>query len=141
MQHLRAVIRELGCLTRVELRDHTRVGDDARIRGEQAGHVLPQRDRGRAQSASEQRRAQVRATAADGRNFAGGCAADEAGDDRAHRLVSLRRRAGHQERLAVAHQPFGDGGRTNRNDAFCSFASIRASTYICSAWSSTLTSR
>ena len=43
VQHLGAVIGQLGRLAQVELRDDARVGHHARIGGEQPGHVLPQR--------------------------------------------------------------------------------------------------
>ena len=56
VQRLGAVIGELRGLAHVELRDEARVGHGARIRGEQAGHVLPQRDLARPQRAAEQRR-------------------------------------------------------------------------------------
>ena len=49
VQHLRAVVGELGRLAQVQLRDDARVGDDPRIGGQQAGDVLPQRHLARAQ--------------------------------------------------------------------------------------------
>ena len=43
MQHLGAVVRELRRLAQVKLRDDARVGHHARIGGQQAGDILPQR--------------------------------------------------------------------------------------------------
>ncbi len=41
VKHLRAVVRELGCLTSVELWDHPRVADDAWVGREQPRNILP----------------------------------------------------------------------------------------------------
>ena len=62
VQHLGAVVGELRRLAQVELRDDARVGHHPRIRGQQAGDVLPQRHRrarpapGRAASPSDRSR-------------------------------------------------------------------------------------
>ena len=70
VQHLRAVIRQLRRLAQVQLRDDAGVGDDARVGGEQARDVLPQRHLARRQRAPEQRRRQVGAAAAQRRHRA-----------------------------------------------------------------------
>ena len=59
VQHLGAEVGQLGRLADVQLRDHARVGHDARIGGEQARDVLPERDLLGRQRASEQRGGQI----------------------------------------------------------------------------------
>ena len=78
MQDLGAVVRDLGRLAVMELRDEPRVGDEARIGGQDARHVLPQHDALGAERAREQRRRQVGAAAAERRHAAVRGLADEA---------------------------------------------------------------
>ena len=63
----------------MQLRNHARIGHQPRIRGEDAGHVLPQHDMTRAKRSRQQGGGQVRAAAAERREAAVGRAADEAG--------------------------------------------------------------
>ena len=70
VQHLGAVVRELRRLAQVQLRDDAGVGHDARVGGEQARDVLPQRHLARRQRAPEQRRRQVGAAASQRRHRA-----------------------------------------------------------------------
>ena len=81
MEHLGAVVRDLGRLAVMQLRDEPRVGHEARIGGQDARHVLPQHDAPGAERAREQRRRQVGAPAAERRHAAVRRLADEAGDD------------------------------------------------------------
>ena len=81
MQHLGAVVRDLGRFAMVELRNQPRVGHEPRIGGEDAGHVLPEHDALGAERAREERRRQIRAAAAERRHAAVRRLADEAGHD------------------------------------------------------------
>ncbi len=82
MQHLGAVVRQLGRFPRVELRDDPGIGDDTRIGGEQARDILPERDPSRPERAGDERRGQVGATTTERCDLARGRGADEAGHDR-----------------------------------------------------------
>ena len=81
MEHLGAVVRHLGRLAVMQLRDEPCVGHQARIGREDARDVLPQHDAPGAERAREQRRRQVRPAAAERRHAAVRCLPDEAGDD------------------------------------------------------------
>jgi hypothetical protein len=78
VQHLRAVVRQLGRLAHVERRDEAGVGDDARVGGEEARHVLPQHHGPRAERGGEHGRRQVGAAAAERHRRALGRPGDEA---------------------------------------------------------------
>jgi hypothetical protein len=82
VEHLGAVVGQLGRLAGVELRDDPRVGHHPRIGGEQTRHVLPERDPLRAEGAAEQRGGEVGAPPAQRRELAFGRRADEAGHHR-----------------------------------------------------------
>ena len=63
VQHLGAVVRQLRRLARVELGNDPRVGHHAGVGGEQAGHVLPERDPLGAEPPGEQRGGEIGAAA------------------------------------------------------------------------------
>ena len=99
MQHLRAIVRELRRLARVQLRDHARVRHEPRIAREQPRHILPQRHRARVERTREQRRREIGAAAAERRHGAVGGHAEEAGDDRD--LAAREQRTNHGARRAI----------------------------------------
>ncbi len=82
MERLGAVVGELRGLPHVELRDEAGVGHGARIRGEQAGHVLPERDLARAQGTADQDGGDVGSAAAQGGELSVRSRAEEPGHDR-----------------------------------------------------------
>ena len=55
MEDLRAVVRDFGGLAMMQLRNQPRIGDDAWIGGQDAGHVLPQHDTLRRQAIARAR--------------------------------------------------------------------------------------
>ena len=80
VQDLGAVVGELRCFPDVEHGNQSRVGNDAGIRRQQAGDILPKNDIARAQHAAEQSGGEIGATAPKGDDFAPRRAADEPGD-------------------------------------------------------------
>ena len=125
VQHLGAVVGQLRRLAQVQLRDDARVGDHARIGGQQARDVFPQRHLARAQRPPQQRRGQVGAAASQRRHRAllqraaprrlRSGAADEPGNDRNlagrdQRLQPLARRQVGQRQVGrrAAERAFGE---------------------------------
>ena len=82
MEHLGAVVRDLGRLTVMELRDEACVGHEPRIGSQDPRDVLPQHDAPRTERAREERRRQIGSAAAERRHASIRRLADEAGDDR-----------------------------------------------------------
>jgi hypothetical protein len=80
VQDLGAVVRDLGRLPMMELRDEPRVGDEPRIGGQDSRDVLPQHDALGAEGARQQGGRQVGAPAAERRDAAIRRPPDEAGD-------------------------------------------------------------
>ena len=81
VQHLGAVVGQLGGLSRVQLGNHPRLGHDAGVGGEEPGHVLPQRHPRCADRAGHQRGREIGAAPAEGGDLAVRGGADEAGHD------------------------------------------------------------
>ena len=81
MQHLGAVVRQLGGFAHVELRHHPGVGHDPRIGGQQPRHVLPQRDALGSQRPTQQGRGEIGATPSESGDLAARRRADESRDD------------------------------------------------------------
>ena len=79
VQHLCAEVGRLRRLAPVQVGDDARLGDVARVGGEDARHVLPQDDLDRGQRAGEERRGQVGAAAAERGHRAVGRGAEEPG--------------------------------------------------------------
>jgi len=91
VEHLGPVVGQLGGLAGVKLRNHPGIGHDPRVRGEEPGYVLPERDPAGAERPGEKRGSEVGAAPAEGRYLAVGRAADEAGHDRHHPAREQRR--------------------------------------------------
>ena len=90
VQYLRAVVRELRCLTRIELRHDAGARNESRIGGEESGNVLPERDLGGTEHSRQHRRREVGAAAAEGHDGAVATGADESRHE--DRLAPLEQR-------------------------------------------------
>jgi hypothetical protein len=99
MEHFGAVVGELRGFPRVQLGNHPRVRHDARIGGQEAGHVLPQGDPTRAQRPGQQRRREIGAAATQRREVALERGAQEAGHDRYDAARQQRRQ--HPSRRSI----------------------------------------
>ena len=82
VQHLGPVVRDLGCLSMMELRNEARVRHHSRIGRENAGDVFPQHHRACAKRSGEQGGREVRSATAERRQAAILGAADVAGHQR-----------------------------------------------------------
>ena len=56
MQHLRAVVRDLGRLAMMQMRDQACIRHEPWIGGQDAGHIFPENDAANTEAPSEQRR-------------------------------------------------------------------------------------